>query len=140
MKKAVTPNLCLFIITLFSGCQFLGLQPTDEDLINITMSHWKAALETENVDRLLAIYSDSYTTSEGDDKESIRELIRRSFESGFMETVEIKMENAIVIIEGDRAKYRPIEFISDTGIWPMELTLQKENGNWLIVSSERLEQ
>ncbi len=141
MKKAIFQKLYLVIfVLLLCGCQILGLQSSDEELIYKTMGWWKEAMETKNVDRLLAIYSDSYKTSEGDDKETMRVLVQRSFESGFMETVEINMEKARAIVAGNRAKFGPIEFISDTGTWPMELTLQEENKNWLIVSSRRLGQ
>lgn len=141
MKKSVIRNFCLILVGLsLYGCQFLGLQPSDEELIHKTIANWKEAMETEDVDRLLAIYSEQYETSEGDNKESMRELVKRSFDSGFMETVEIDMGNAKVIVKGNIAKFGPIDFISDTGIWPLELTLQRENSEWLILSSKRLGQ
>jgi hypothetical protein len=141
MNNAFFQKLSPVILGLFlCGCQYLGLQPSSEERICTTMENWKKAMKAENVDELLSFYSDSYKTSEGQDKESMRALVKRSFDSGFMETVEIKMNKARVIIDGNIAKFGPVEFISDTGIWPMEITLQKENGKWLIIGSERIKQ
>ena len=137
MKKLILIHLSLpILITSICGCANLRLGPSDEDLIRSTIAHWKVAMATENIDRLLACYSEDYINSRGENKETMRELMTRVFDSGFMDSVEINTEKAQITIEADTAKVAPIDFISDRGVWPMELTLRKENGKWLITGSE----
>ena len=141
MKRSILKNLSIVVlIASLSGCRTLGLAPSDEELIHSTVSRWKTAMVTKNLDKLTACYSENYTNSRGDNKESMGELMTKAFNSGFMDNVEINMEKAQIIIEQQTAKFGPIDFISDRGVWPMELTLQKEKGKWLITGSEGLQQ
>jgi hypothetical protein len=64
----------------------------------------------------------------------------KAFESNFMDNIEINIEDAEVMIEGDKAVFGPVEFISDIGPDLLEYKLRKEEEAWLIVGSTRLEQ
>jgi hypothetical protein len=70
----------------------------------------------------------------------MREFMTGAFESDFMDNVEINIEDAKIIIEGDKAAYGPVEFVSDRGTFVLEYKLRKEEEAWLIVGSTRLEQ
>ncbi len=142
MKKSVILNLSLLVLVTFlvCGCQTLGVGPSDEQLVNTTMAEWKAAMAAQDIDKLMAAYSENYVSSRGGGKDSIRELMTRAFDEGFMDSVEVKIEDAQITIEGDKATFGPVEFVSDRGAFTLEYKLQKEDGAWLIVSSKRLEQ
>jgi len=140
MKKSVILNLSLAVLVaiLVCGCQTAG--PSDEQLISTTMANWKASLIAEDLDKLMAVYSMNYISTRGSGKDSIREVMTKAFESNFMENVEINIEGAKAMIEGDKATYGPVEFISDRVTFTREYKLQKEEEAWLIVGSTRLEQ
>ena len=140
MKKSVILNLSLAVLVaiLVCGCQTMG--PSDEQLVNTTMADWKASLVAEDLDKLMAVYSMNYISTRGSGKDSIREVMTKAFESNFMDNVEINIEDAQVVIEGDKAVFGPVEFISDRVTFTREYKLKKEDGNWLIVGSTRLEQ
>ncbi len=142
MKRSVILNLSLFVLAAFlvCGCQTLGVEPSDEQLVNTTMAEWKAAMVAKDLDKLMAAYSENYVSSRGGGKDSIREFMTRAFEQGFMDSVEVKIEDAQITIEGDKAAFGPVEFVSDRGTLASEYTLQKENGAWLIVGTKRPEQ
>jgi len=139
MKKSVIMNLGMaaLIMVLAGGCQLGG--PSDKELINTTMTDWKAAHAAKDLDRLMATLSENYVSMRGDGKDSMREFLSRAFEGGFMDSVEIKIENAQITIEGDKATFGPVEFIGDRGTFAFKHILQKENGNWLIVGAEMQE-
>jgi hypothetical protein len=82
----------------------------------------------------------NYVSTRGTSKDSIREVMTKAFESNFMDNVQINIEDAQVVIEGDKATFGPVVFISDGVTFTREYKLQKEEGNWLIVGSTRLEQ
>jgi ketosteroid isomerase-like protein len=140
MKKSVILNLSLAVLVaiLVCGCQTAG--PSDEQLVSTTMADWKASLIAEDLDRLMTVYSMNYISTRGSGKDSMREFMTGAFESDFMDNVEINIEDAKIIIEGDKAAYGPVEFVSDRGTFVLEYKLRKEEEAWLIVGSTRLEQ
>ena len=142
MKKSVILNLSLAVLAavLVYGCQTLGEGPSDEQLINTTMAEWKAALAAKDLDKLMALFSEDYVSSRGSGKVAMRERMAGAIERGFLDDVEIKIENAQIRLEGDKATFSPVEFVADRGTMTLEYTLQKENGTWLIISSKRQEQ
>ena len=142
MKRSVILNLSLFVLAAFLvyGCQTLGVGPSDEELVSTTMAEWKAAMVAQDIDKLMATYSENYVSSRGGGKDSIREFMARAFERGFLDSVEVKIEDVQITIEDDKATFGPVEFVSDRGMFALEYTLQKEDGAWLIVGSKSLEQ
>jgi len=140
MKKSVILNLNLAVLVaiLVCGCQTAG--PSNEQLVSTTMADWKASLIAEDLDKLMTVYSMNYVSTRGTGKDSMREFMTKAFESDFMNNVEINIEDAEIVIEGDKATYGPVEFISDRGTFALEYKLQKEEEAWLIVGSTRLEQ
>ena len=142
MKRSVILNLSLFVLAAFlvCGCQTLGVGPSDEELISTTMAEWKAAMVAKDLDKLMTAYSENYVSTRGGGKDSIREFMTRAFEQNFMDSVEVKIEDAQITIEDDKATFGPVEFVSDRGTYTLEYKFQKEDGAWLIVGSKRLEQ
>lgn len=140
MKKSVIMNLGMaaLIAVLAGGCQIGG--PSDEELINTTIADWKAAHTAKDLDGLMATLSEDYVSMEGGGKDSMREFISRAFEGGFMDNVEIKIEDAEITMEGDKAMFGPVKFVGDRGTFAFNHILQKEDGKWLIVGAEMQEQ
>ncbi|MFB0551917.1 MAG: hypothetical protein ACETWQ_01280 [Phycisphaerae bacterium] len=140
MKKSVIINLSLivFVVILVCGCQTAG--PSDEQLISTTMADWKASLIAEDLDKLMAVYSMNYVSTRGTGKDSIREAMTKAFESNFMDNVKVNIEDAQVLVKGDKATFGPVVFVSERVTFTREYNLQKEDSKWLIVGSTRLEQ
>jgi len=140
MKKSVILNLGLFVFAaVFCGCQTPVEGPSDKQLINTTMTEWKAAFEAKDLDRLMAVFSDNYLSSSGSSKVAMRESMAGAIERGSLDNVEIKIENAKLTLVGDQATFGPVEITSDRGTLTIEYTLQREDVKWLIVSSKRKE-
>lgn len=137
MKKAVIIKLsvAVFIMALAGGCQSGRLR--DEELIDTTMTDWKAALMARDLDKAVATYSENYTSTRGSGKDSVRERITRIFDQGYLDNVKINLEDAETTIDEDKAEFGPVEFNSDRGMFTREYTLQKEDGAWLIIGSKR---
>jgi len=141
MKKSVILNLSLVVLAVtLCGCQTLGAGPSDEELISTTMAEWKAAMAAKDLDKLMATFSEDYVTSRGSGKVAMRERLAGAIERGFLDSVEVNIEDAQITLEGNKATFSPVEFVADRGTMTLEYTLQKENGTWLIISSKRQEQ
>ncbi|MCP4610544.1 MAG: nuclear transport factor 2 family protein [Planctomycetes bacterium] len=140
MKKSVILNLIVLVfVAVFCGCQAPVKGPSDKELINTTMTEWKAALEAKNLYRLMAVFSDNYVSSSGSGKVAMRERMAGAIERGSLDNVNIKIENAQLTIVGEQATFGPVEFTSDRGTLTIEYTLQREEDKWLIVGSKRQE-
>jgi ketosteroid isomerase-like protein len=142
MGKSIVMNLGVvaLAVVMLCGCQILGLGPSDEDLINATMAKWKAALIAHDVDKLMETYSENYLNTEGGDKNSVREYVAGVIEEGYLDNLEVNLEDARITIEGDKATVAPVELTSDMGTYVLEFNkLQKEDGDWLIVNSKSQE-
>ena len=141
MKKTVILNLGMAVLAVtLCGCQILGVGPSDEELVSATMADWKAALIAHDLDNLMGTYSENYVSTQGDGKDSVREFLAGVIEQGYLDNVKVNLEDAQIMIEGDKANISPVELTSDAGTYVLEYTLQKEEGIWLIVGSTRLEQ
>ncbi len=140
MKRSVFTMLGVVIITsvLLCGCQS-NSKCSQEKRINNTMADWRTALKTKNMDKVMAAYSENYASDRVDDKASIGDFMTRIFDEGWMEYVDVSFEEVAIIIEEDKAQFGPVEFISDNGTMRIDYTLQKEGGQWLIVSSKWLQ-
>jgi ketosteroid isomerase-like protein len=142
MGKSVVMNSGIFAlaVVMLCGCQILGLGPSDEELINATMAKWKAALIAHDVDKFMETYSENYLNTEGGDKNSIREYVAEVIQQGYLDNLDVNLEDAQITIEGDTATVAPVELNSDEGTYVLEYNkLKKENGVWLIISSKAQE-
>ncbi|MBW7989317.1 MAG: nuclear transport factor 2 family protein [Planctomycetes bacterium] len=141
MKKSVILSLGLLVfVAVFCGCQTPVKGPSDKQLINTTMTEWKAALEAKDLGRLMALFSDNYVSSSGSSKVAMRESMAGAIERGSLDNIEIKIENAKTTLVGDQATFGPVEITSDKrGTLTIEYTLQREDVKWLIVGSKRKE-
>ena len=142
MKKLVILSLSLVVLAalLVCGCQILGVGPSDEELVSATMADWKATLIAHDLDKLMETYSEDYVSTQGGGKDSVHEFIAGAIEQGYLDNVKVNLEDAQIMIEGDKANIGPVELTSDAGTYVLEYTLQKEEGIWLIVGSTSLEQ
>ncbi len=135
MKKSVIMKLgvVVFAAVLLSGCQ---IGPTDEKLVKLTMSDWKASLIAQDLDKLMETYSEDYKSIRGGDKEATRDFMGRAFNEGWVDNIAVDLENAEMKIEENKAEFAPVELV--TGSWDATIgfTLQKEKKLWLIVGSE----
>jgi len=138
MNRSVILMLAVAMVAavLIGGCR---TGPSDEELIGATMADWKAALVAEDLDKVMAGYSENYASERGDGKEEIRQFMGTVFEQGWMDTTKVIFEEAETAIEGDKATFGPVKFTSDRGTMAIDYTLKKEDESWRIVSSKREE-
>ena len=141
MKRSVFTMLGVGIITavLVCGCQ-MNCKCCEKKRINTTMTEWKAALTTEDLEKVMSAYSESYASERISSKEEIHQFMVGIFDEGWIDNTRINLENAVTEIKGDKARFGPVEFNSDQGTMEIDYTLQKEGRAWLIVSSKWLQQ
>ena len=142
MEKSVIVALIVGVltVTLMCGCmsETVGRGPSDEELINQTLSKWKAAVLAQDIDMLMALHSESFKNFEAPDKESQEAVMQNYFDAGYLDDAKVGLEDAEIAIEGDKAKVTGVVLDVTVGESRYALTfgLQKENGAWLIIDFE----
>ena len=140
MKKSVILSLGILAFTLtFCGCQSPVVNVSDEQLIKNVMAEWKAAFEAKDLNGLMILYSENYISSSGSSKLAMRERMAGAIERGSLDNVEINIQNARLVVLGDKATFGPVEIRDSSGALTIEYTLQKEEDKWLIIGSKRKE-
>ncbi len=130
MKKNTCLNLtiALLLCTLICGCQSA---PTDRQLIKTTMNNWKKAIIAQDIDAIMANYSEKFSSIEAKDKEEMRKGLGEAIDSGMLENIDINLETAQLTITDDTAEF---SIIGDNGEEGMAFTLKKEDKKtWHII-------
>ena len=137
MRKAVATLSVGLAMVLVCGCAMIGGGPSDEELIASTVADYKAGLEEGDIDKFLATHSDEFDNPEMGDKEALAEFVGGAMEQGFLDDLEIIIEDAETVIEGETATVAPVELEGSFGGMSMELMLKKEGDAWRVISSEQ---
>jgi len=137
MSKFALKMLAVGVLAIFAaGCATMG-GPSDEELVQNTLAEWKAAFEKQDIDAMMAAYSENFTTDRGNTKEELKEFFQGAKDQGYLEGVEADMSAVEIAIEGDTAQVDPIYLSSSAGSLETSLVLKKEDdGVWRIVGSE----
>lgn len=113
---------------------------SDQKLITNTMADWQTAMQAKDVDKIMEAYSENYTSERGSGKDGVRQFMTRAFERGFMDSAEVKVDEAEAAIDGDKATFGPVKFVSDRGEFVLEYSLAKEDKAWRIVGTKRVQE
>ena len=128
------------IATLMFGCALFG-GPTDEESITGQLETWKTSLESQDLDRIMAVYSTDYKGRRGAGKEELRERMERIIDGGYLLDREINLTEAVINVDGETAVAGPIEMTTSRGPWRFNFEFKKDaDGQWRIVGRRRAEE
>jgi len=137
MKKSVIMKLGVVVLTaaFIGGCQ---MGATDEEQLTAALGQWKAALEAQDLDKMMKPYSDDYEGEDGEGKEGVRQFLSGLMDEGALEDVDMDISEAEINIEGDKATVGPILYAGSWGEIEMMRILKKEaDGVWRVVGAEQ---
>lgn len=137
--RIVAMSLTVVLFAVIScGCASLGKGPSDEDLIAGILADWKAAVEAQDIDKMMAVYSEDFEGEGGAGKPEAREFLESAKEQGYLDDAEVILEDAETVIEADTdtATVAPIGLEGAFGSVDLELYLTKEaDGVWRVTES-----
>ncbi len=135
MGKSQIAVLLAASLCLVAGCQ---MGASDEEQLTAALGQWKAALEAQDLDKMVEPYSDNYEGEQGEGKEGVREFLEGLMDQGYLEEIEMDISEAEIKIEGDKATVGPIRYSSDDFDIEMMRILKKEaDGVWRVVGVEQ---
>ena len=79
---------CLMLV-LACGCQTVSQGPSDEELIKGVLSDWAAGIKANDIDKVMAVHSEKFESSEATGKEEQRDALAGYMEAGYLDDAEV---------------------------------------------------
>jgi hypothetical protein len=135
-ERMATVLAAAMVVALVCGCATIGKGPSDEELITQTLDGYASGLVEQDIDKMMAAYSDDFETEDGLGKEDLREFMSGAIDQGYLDDVEADAEDCEIKIEDGKATAGPVVYSSAMGSITVEYTMKKEaDGVWRIVES-----
>lgn len=126
--------LALTMAVMVTGCAGGGGGgASDEEVIKGIVTDMLAALEAQDVDKMVSYYSDDFESDQGGDKAATREFLAGAKEQGFLEGIEVDQSSSEITVEGEKASVGPIDLEGAFGALTLEFDLEKRGGSWIVV-------
>lgn len=94
---------------------------------------WAAAMQEQDVPAMMQTISRSFHHNEWGDREGFEAFMLHAVQMGYLEGVEIALENSVTAFEGDMAIVSPVGMAGSFGQLNATLTLARESRAWQIV-------
>jgi len=120
--------LVVCAVVLVAGCA----TTPPEDLIKAQVAAFKNGIVAQNIDAIMAPFSEAFEHYEWGDKAGAKDFMNQAIDMGYLEGVEVNIDDAKVTVEGDKATVEPIEISGSFGSVTVQLSFTKEEGGWMI--------
>ena len=126
----------LVAAAVLGGCATSGKGMTDEELAAKLTEESIAAILAQDLDKLLTYYSDDFSHYEFGDKAGLKEFLEGAKDMGYLDDIEVSMEQATTTIEGDTATIYPVIIEGTFGSTEIEFTSKKEGDTWKVIGMD----
>ena len=126
----------LVAAAVLGGCATSGKGMTDEELVAKLTEESIAAILAQDLDKLLTYYSDDFSHYEFGDKAGLKEFLEGAKDMGYLDGLEVSMEQAETTIEGDTATIYPVIIDGSFGSTEIEFTSKKEGDTWKVIGMD----
>lgn len=97
------------------------------------IEQFAAAAAKEDMDGMMAVFSDSFEHYQYGDKAGVKEFLQQSADMGYLEGIEFSMEDAEFEVDGETISVYPVDVEGSFGSITFEYVLKKEGDAWKIV-------
>ena len=134
--KLMKVAICALAVVAVGGCASTyggGGGASDADMIQGLIDDMMAALQAQDVAKMVSFYSDDFTSDNGD-KAATEEFLAGAKDQGFLEDMEIDVSELQISVDGDSATVEPITLEGAFGVLTLGFELQKRGGSWVVTS------
>jgi len=133
MAKAFAATM---VVALVCGCAIMGKGPSDEELIMQALTGYNAAMVAQDLDKMMAAYSEDFEGENGESKDDVRDFFSGVIDQGYLEDLEVDMKDCEIKIEGGKAAVGPVGYSGSFGSVSFEYTMKKDSdGVWRFVET-----
>ena len=137
--KLMKVAICALAVMAVGGCQSTyggGGGASDTDMIQSILDDMMAALQAQDVAKMVSFYSDDFTSDNGD-KAATQEFLEGAKDQGFLEDLEIDLSELEISVDGDSATAEPVTLEGAFGVLTLGFELQKRGGSWIVTSQSQ---
>jgi hypothetical protein len=123
------------VAVMVVGCATTG-GTKDRKSLDKTLASWKAAIEKQDIDGMMAAYSEDFKTDRGGSKAEMKGFLTNAKDQGYLDGAKADMTKAEIKIEKGTATVGPVDLSSNAGAMTIELSLKRDPDKvWRIVGS-----
>ena len=135
MKNMLKTGVIVIVMAL-GGCQLIG-GPSAEEQIAEMLASFEELMEAQDIDGALALYADSFSSTQGLNKQTLRDFMQGAKDQGALEGLDVSTENTEIVVNDDgTATAGPVVISSSSFSISQNLTLVNEDGTWLVSAAQ----
>lgn len=133
MVRISTVFVMALSLFLAVGCQMMPWGTSPESKIQATLDQWEAGMEAQNLDQIMAAYSENFVIEEEPGrKEALRQFMKNIVDMGYLAGAEVDRETTQITVEGDTASASPVLLKTSADTYTLSFDLAKEDAGWMI--------
>ena len=94
------------------------------------------ALKTQDMDKIMAPFADDFEHYEYGDKEGIKDFLSQAADMGYLEDLEVNLDDAEAEVDGDEVVVYPVEIMGAFGSVTLELVFKDKGGEMKITGMD----
>lgn len=114
----------------------LGCQASQEQNIRAVLVNLQDAYVQQDLDAIMAVYSEDYKGQQGERKGQVREYLEGVKYQGYLDSTRVDIEDIEIEIEGDLATVGPVRYRGNWGQMDIKNTFKKEGSTWRVITGE----
>jgi hypothetical protein len=135
MKNMLKTGVIVIVMSL-AGCQLIGGASAEEQIAEMLAS-FEELMEAQDIDGALELYSYSFSSTQGLNKQTLRDFMQGAKDQGALEGLEVSTENTEIVVNDDgTATAGPVQISSSSFSISQNLTLVNEDGTWLFSGAQ----
>lgn len=140
--KASRMTVMVSVLTataMICSCETLTMNgPAPEEQVMATLQAYKAGWIEQDIDKIMATYSDDFTNPAGGTKAGVRTFFDGYKAQGVMQSTRVNLKECKITIDGDIASASPVKYhAASTSSWLYRLK-KDADGVWRIISSRQV--
>jgi len=120
------------------GTPFVAEKENTNEVVKALAAYHQAE-KKQDVEKMIAAYSESYSNSDGADRSAVRRYFEDAVAQGVYSALSVDMKKCDITMDGNIATATPVIYESPTGKTSYSYRLRKESdGVWRIINSEQI--
>lgn len=139
-KYWILSGLLLAVAATLYSCKTAApkeevVETGDEQALLNAAEQWKQALESKNLDQVMAVYSEQFRHPDVGDKAGMRSYLDEASSAGALDGLTVDTSAVKVALSGTRASVAPIRVTNAFSQLLYELTYVREAEGWRVIAS-----
>jgi len=137
-SKVAVVVMSIVLGAFVSGCASLMGGVSPEESINQALAVIKEGFEAVDVDKVMTVYSEDFERNDGGTKEDAADMLHGYADQGYLDDLEVGLDNVEITVDGHTATAGPVEFSSSFGVMEFMYSFKKDaDGVWRVTGTEQ---